>query len=268
MADGVAREWDAAAYDRLADPQTRWGQAVLGRLGLSGSETVLDAGCGTGRVTEQLVARLPRGRVIALDRSDSMLSQARERLAAAGERVRFIQADLLELTRATLGPDVFVDAVFSTATFHWITDHDRLFRNLAGVLRPGGQLVAQCGAQGNIETVIRAARVAGAERVGTWLYASPQETRHRLARAGFAAIRVWSHPEPTRFLAGAPFVDFLETVCLREHAATLPPEHRRAFAEQVAAVMPEPLIDYVRLNMVAIRSPAARNRGQDEPGTR
>lgn len=247
-----AQDWDGPRYDRLADPQARWGRTVLERLELTGTETVLDAGCGSGRVTQELLSRLPGGRVVALDSSASMLEQARVRLRD-DRRVRFVLADLLELDRDTLGPDVPVDAVFSTATFHWVTDHDRLFANLAGVLRPGGQLVAQCGAQGNIERVIRAVRSLGAERAGSWEYASAEETTARLRRAGFGELRVWTHPEPTPFPAGAPLADFLETVCLHEHLATLPPQQRRPFAERVAAALPEPVIDYVRLNIIARR---------------
>ncbi len=269
MTDGTGWDWDAVTYDRLADPQTRWGQTVLGWLRLSGGETVLDAGCGTGRVTELLLSRLPRGRVIALDVSPAMLELARGRLAGDGDRVRFIEADLVELAPAMLGGDAPVDAVFSTATFHWITDHDRLFGNLASVLRPGGQLVAQCGARGNVKTVIAAARAAGADRIGTWQFASPAETRRRLARAGFTGVRVWAHPEPTPLPAGAPLAEFLETICLHEYAGTLPPERRRAFAQQVAAALPAPVIDYVRLNIVARRSPAAEpgQRAHREPPT-
>ena len=59
----MPRDWDARTYDRVADPMTRWGAAVLDRLALDGDERVLDAGCGTGRVTEALAERLPRGRV-------------------------------------------------------------------------------------------------------------------------------------------------------------------------------------------------------------
>ncbi|GAC1341081.1 MAG: trans-aconitate 2-methyltransferase [Candidatus Dormibacteria bacterium] len=255
MTQPAAPDWDGARYDQLADPMTRWGRAVLDRLTLTGGETVLDAGCGSGRVTEELLARLPDGHVIALDASASMLDRARARLAAAGPRVRFVQADLLALSPADLCGDQPVDAVFSTATFHWVTDHDRLFRNLASVLRPAGQLVAQCGAKGNIENVIRAVRSLGVERTGTWTYASAGETAQRLERAGFDAVRVWTHAEPTPFTPGAPLVDFLETVCLREHLATLPTDRRRAFAEEVAAALPAPVLDYVRLNVVARRAP-------------
>ncbi|HEU4572749.1 MAG TPA: class I SAM-dependent methyltransferase, partial [Candidatus Limnocylindrales bacterium] len=90
------RDWDAATYDRVAAPQTRWGGAVLERLPLRGAETVLDAGCGSGRVTEQLVERLPNGHVIALDASPSMIDEARRRLARYGDRITYVVADLNE----------------------------------------------------------------------------------------------------------------------------------------------------------------------------
>ncbi|HEX5148335.1 MAG TPA: class I SAM-dependent methyltransferase, partial [Candidatus Limnocylindrales bacterium] len=125
------RDWDARTYDRVAEPQTRWGRAVLDRLPLVGDERVLDAGCGSGRVTELLAARLPRGHVVALDASAAMIETARERLAPLAERVEFVVADLgLPLPLAEP-----VDAVLSTATFHWVPDHDALFANLAAVLR-------------------------------------------------------------------------------------------------------------------------------------
>jgi trans-aconitate 2-methyltransferase len=253
-------DWDGAAYDRLAGPQARWGRAVLERLVLRGDETVLDAGCGSGRVTEALLARLPRGRVVALDASPSMLAQARDRLSGHTAQVRFLRADLLQLDRATLEPDAPVDAVFSTATFHWVTDHDRLFANLAAVLRPGGQLVAQCGAAGNIEGVLAAVRSLGVERAGTWHYATADRTDTRLRAAGFVEVQVWVNPEPTPFPDSTSLADFLETVCLREHLATLPAAARRPFTEQVTARMAEPVIDYVRLNVVARRG---ANRGRD-----
>lgn len=251
---GPVGEWDAATYDRVADPQARWGEEVLDRLSLTGEETVLDAGCGTGRVTELLCGRLPAGRVIALDASTAMLEQARRRLTGPCQ-VTFVAADLLALGPGTVRPHAPVDAVFSTATFHWVTDHDRLFDNLAATLRPGGQLVAQCGAEGNIAGLMAAVRSLGVERAGTWHYASPEATARRLTAAGFVDVRVWTHDEPTRFTSAEPLLDFLEAVCLREHVATLPVDRRRPFVAAVAAAMPEPVIDYVRLDIVARRGP-------------
>jgi trans-aconitate 2-methyltransferase len=232
---------------------TRWGAEVLGRLELSGTEVVLDAGCGSGRVTEMLLERLPRGRVVALDASMPMLEEAHRRLVRFAEAVSFIRSDLLELGPDTLGDLAPIDAVLSTATFHWVLDHDRLFSNLASVLRPGGQLVAQCGADGNIDRLLDAVRSVGAQRVGAWLYATPQDTRRCLEGAGFVDIEVWTNPEPTRLEPGDELETYLETVCLRVHVASLPLAERRPFVEAVAAAMPEPVIDYVRLNIVARR---------------
>jgi trans-aconitate 2-methyltransferase len=246
--------WDGERYDRVADPQHRWGKAILHQLDLDGTEVVLDAGCGTGRVTEELLTRVPNGRVVALDASASMLDQARKRLRSWGPKARFVRADLLALDPQVLADDHPVDAVFSTATFHWIGDHDRLFRNLASVLVPGGQLVVQCGAEGNVERVVRAARLVGLENVGSWHFASTGATTRRLLRSGFTDVRVWTHPEPTSFPDEEALVEFLETGCLAAHLSALSAAQRRDVAERVATAMEEPVIDYVRLNIVARRA--------------
>jgi trans-aconitate 2-methyltransferase len=232
---------------------TRWGADVLTRLVLHGGETVLDAGAGSGRVTEMLLERLPTGRVVALDAAPSMLVEARKRLTRFGSQVSFVESDLLELSPDLLGPDSAVDAVLSTATFHWVLDHDRLFANLATVMRPGAMLAAQCGAAGNIAALIEAVRSTGHERAGLWLYATPEETHARLERAGFEDVEVWTHPEPTRLASGEELETYLETVCLRTHVAGMSRSERARFLSEVAAAMPEPIIDYVRLNISARR---------------
>ncbi len=139
------REWDGTSYDRVSGTMQELGLEVLERLELGGDEVVLDAGCGSGRITEALLERLPRGRVIAVDESASMAQAARRRL---GSKVDIRVLDLLELEL-----EEPVDAILSTATFHWISDHDRLFAKLHAALRRGGRLVAQCGGEGNIDTL-------------------------------------------------------------------------------------------------------------------
>jgi len=245
-------DWDACTYDRISDPMTRWGQDVLGRLEPAPHDTVLDAGCGTGRVTEMLLERVPEGRVVAMDAAPSMIVEARRRLERFGHRVTYVEADLLDLAPALLGGRAPVDAVLSTATFHWVLDHDRLFAKVAGVLRPGGRLVAQCGAAGNITRLIEAVRATGLERTGAWYYATPEDTRRRLEAAGFTDIDVWTHPEPTP-IEPAELATYLETVCLRTLVAPMAPDERTTFLGAVAAELGEPVIDYVRLNMVARR---------------
>lgn len=251
----MTTDWDATTYDRIADPQARWGSAVLDRLPLRGDERVLDAGCGSGRVTAQLLERLPDGAVVALDASPAMVEEARRRLGA-DPRLTFVVADLLR----PLPVDPPVDAILSTATFHWITDHDLLFRNLAAVLRAGGRFVAQCGGGDNIATVLAAAAAVGggfgldpAWR-GPWYFATPEATAERLANAGFTAIEVWLNPEPTPLEPGEPLETFLATIVLREHIALLPAAEGRAFVHAVAERLPRPEIDYIRLNLTARRA--------------
>ncbi len=228
------------------------GTAVLDRLELNGDEVVLDAGCGSGRVTAALVERLPRGRVIAVDASPSMVASARERLADAA-RVEVRELDLLELD---LGERI--DAVFSTATFHWIRDHDRLFERLRAALGPGGRLVAQCGGRGNID-VLRG-KVSAllaidpyaehfADWQPPWNYAAPQNTEARLLAAGFATADCWLAPAPQQ--PEHPR-EFLSTIVLGPHVQQLPENLREPFMDDVMALLGEPVfVDYVRLNIDA-----------------
>jgi trans-aconitate 2-methyltransferase len=245
-----AREWDADTYDEVSDPQFEWGTEVLERLELRGDEVVVDAGCGSGRVTEELVERLPNGRVIAVDGSSAMVEKAKERL---GDRAEYLVSDLVELQL----PEP-VDLVFSTATFHWIQDHDALFRQLRGALRAGGRLVAQCGGKGNVARHTEAIAAVAAdpeyrrhlsEARGLWNFASPEETEPRLAAAGFAGARCWLQPKPVQ--PSRP-LEFVTTVTLGPILDQLPEEKRRPFAEAVLAEHEEPLVlDYVRLNIEA-----------------
>ena len=245
----MPRDWDAATYDRVADPQFRWGGAVIDRLGLSGGETVLDAGCGSGRVTEVLLERLPVGHVVALDGSGSMLEQSRARLERFGERVRFVLADLGE----PLPLDEPMDAILSTATFHWVPDHDALFRNLAAVVRPGGRLAAQCGGSGNLATVVAALRDLGADPFSRKVFATPEETEERLHAAGFVDVECWLHDEPTPFDDLGALETFLRTVALGDHVAAMGLPKARAFAHEVAKRLPSTALDYVRLDITARR---------------
>jgi trans-aconitate 2-methyltransferase len=247
----ATREWDAASYDRISDPQVRWVTGLLGHLRPEGVDVVLDAGCGTGRVTEEVLDRLPAARVVALDGSRRMLDEAAHRLAPAVDagRVTFVHADLGQ----PLPLKDPVDAIVSTATFHWVLDHDALFANLAAVLRPGGQLVAQCGGAGNVASVVAALESLD-ERWHPWHFATPEATRDGLVAAGFTDVETWITEEPTAFEPGPSLEEFLGTVVLGCHLERLPAADRPAFVKRVADALPSPVLDYVRLNILARRA--------------
>jgi trans-aconitate methyltransferase len=254
--------WDADTYHRIADPQFRWGRRLLDRLRLKGDETVVDAGCGSGRLTRLLLERLPNGRVIAVDVSPQMIESARRHLEPDfGTRVEFLQKDLLEL-----GLEAAADAIFSTATFHWIPDQLRLYVNLARALKPGGRLLAQMGGKGNISRLRE--RMEALEQEPEYrkyfegwsrpnVYPDKHETRQRLEAAGFQDIELELFPEPTTFKDAASFRAFITTVVLRLNLQRIPETHlQHNFIDRLvqAAARDEPpyTLDYWRLNLSGV----------------
>jgi trans-aconitate 2-methyltransferase len=258
----VSTEWNAAAYHAVAAPQTSWGEAVLARLALRGDERVIDAGCGSGRLTASLLDRLPRGRVLALDRSRNMLEVARTNLRPVyGPRVVFVQAALPSVPVAE-----WADVVFSTATFHWVLDHAALFAQLWRALRPGGRLHAQCGGGPNLarahalaEEVMATAPFAPYFRdwPGGWEFASAEATRARLLDAGFDDVHAEIVAAPTTLATEADYRAFVTTVIYHPHLARLPAALRAGFLDAVTARAarhtPPFTLDYWRLNLTARR---------------
>ena len=164
-------------------------------------------------------------------------------------------ADLLELEL-----DEPVDAIVSTATFHWILDHDRLFARLRGALKPGGRLVAQCGGEGNIAAVKGAGlelarRPPFAEHLAgwdvDWKYASPAETEARLHRLGYADVWCWSSRVDVDLEDPA---GYLATICLGSFLERLPDDLHDPFIDAAVDLLGAPLtLRYVRLNILARR---------------
>jgi trans-aconitate methyltransferase len=260
----MSREWDATSYHKVSGPQTSWGRRVLSRLEVTGDERVIDAGCGTGRLTAELMARLPHGRLMAIDRSWNMLLTARANLRPEfGARISFVRVEL------PLMPfNGWADLVFSTATFHWVRDHQALFENVYRALRPGGRVFAQCGGGPNL-----ARAHALAERVmhkepfaphfqdwpGLWEFASPDGTAEGLTSAGFSDVRTSLEEAPTTLADEASYREFVTTVIYNPHLERLPdPALRARFLDEVTALAgrddPPYTLDYWRLNLEGHRA--------------
>lgn len=244
---GPLQKWDAERYQSLPLPHVEWGRRVVGRLELAGEEHVVEAGAGTGRDAELVLERLPRGHYTAIDGSAEMLGLLRQRLTPYGNRVTVTEADLnepLPLARPA-------DAIFSIATFHWLLDHDRLFANLAAALRPGGQLVFECGGWGNVAAINAAINEALGPAPRPWNFRGPEETRDALLRAGFTQVEARLRPHPVTFAGRSEFMRYLDTTGIAYAAAGPDPAERTAFVQAVAERLPEMIFDHVRLEVTA-----------------
>jgi trans-aconitate 2-methyltransferase len=246
-------EWDASGYQRISVPHEEWAAALMERLPLSGSETVLDGGCGTGRVTRMLVERLPEGKVVAVDGSAAMVEKVGEVLRP-GDTSFVSDLTALELEEP-------VDAIVSSAVFHWIPDHDALFARLRAALKLGGRIEGQCGGKGNIddfrrvsgEVVVRepyAAHLRAAGFEEPWFYADAEETEERLRAAGFTEVKAWL--QPWDVVPPDPR-EFMRTLILKPHVDSLPAELHEQLLDEVGAAVGEPFsLRYVRLNISAV----------------
>jgi trans-aconitate 2-methyltransferase len=196
-----------------------------------------------------------------------MLQTARANLRPTfGTRVRFVQVALPALPFRA-----WADLIFSTATFHWVSDHPALFAGLFTALRPGGRLHAQCGGGPNLveahalaEDVMRRAPFADyfVDWTAPWEFASAEVTRDRLDAAGFAEVVTDLEPAPTTLATEADYREFVTTVIYHAHLSRLPPALGPAFIDELAsraAAQPVPFtLDYWRLNIQAMRPGLAR----------
>jgi trans-aconitate 2-methyltransferase len=254
-------EWNAASYHKVSGPQTSWGHKVLSRLSVNGDERAIDAGCGSGRLTHALTERLPRGTVVAIDRSWNMLLTARTNLRPAyGNRVKFAQVSLPDMPFSE-----YADLVFSTATFHWVKDHAALFAGIHRALRTGGRLHAQCGGGPNLarahaaaEAVMRKEPFAQffSDWPGPWQFADAETTAIRLRAAGFIDIDTGLEEAPTTLASEDDYREFVTTVIYHPHLDRLPEPHlKREFIDRVTELSsqddPPFTLDYWRLNMTA-----------------
>ncbi len=254
-----SREWNSAIYHRLSDPQVSWGKRVLSRLSLRGAELVLDAGCGTGRLIPDLLEALPFGRVVGVDLSHNMLKSARQHHAAHfGSRVHLLACDLLHLPFRRV-----FDVIVSTAAFHWVLDHDRLFKSLRAVLVRGGWLEAQGGGGPNLVRLRERANVLTAEArfapyfVGfrePWLYQDAEGAAATLSRAGFSEVESSLEAAPTVLQDANHYREFVRNIIFHRHLENLPSEELRVeFIDKLTDLAmkdaPRFELDYWRLNL-------------------
>jgi trans-aconitate methyltransferase len=192
---GGAITWDAGEYGRNSAAQLGWARELIGKLGLTGSESVLDIGCGEGKVTAELARSVPRGDVIGIDSSEDMIGSARAAFPPAEHGNLAFQL----MDARALSFEGRFDVAFSNATLHWVKDHRPVLRGVARSLKSGGRVLFQMGGRGNAEEIFAIAhamtasedwRVFFKDFEFPWGFYAPQEYRAWCAESGLRTQRV------------------------------------------------------------------------------
>ena len=188
----MPHEFDGRKYEKASTHQKEWGLKLVEELDLQGTETVLDLGCGDGSLTSRIAELVPRGEVVGIDASRSMIDTA---LGKKRDNLSFLLADInsLDFTEC-------FDIVFSNATLHWIMDHRKLLANVHRALRPGGRLRFNFAGDGNCSNLYEVIREAMARPEFSsyftrfewpWYMPPLDEYRNLAESSGLDEVQVW-----------------------------------------------------------------------------
>ncbi len=230
----------------------------MARLRLRGNERILDAGCGTGRLTAELLEALPQGHVVGIDLSQNMLKSAHDHLAQYGSRVTLLACDFLHLPFQRV-----FNGIVSTAAFHWVLNHDLLFANLYRALVPGGFLEAQCGGGPNIKRLRdRANELIATPKFAVffrgfrepWNFQNAEGAANTMTSAGFVDVKTSIEPATTVLDDALHYDEYVRNIVLRQHLEhirdpKLRDEFMNVITEQAAGDDPPFSLDYTRLNL-------------------
>lgn len=234
------KAWDGVAYDALPLPHEQWGIRTIAALDLKPTETLLDAGCGTGRDAQLALDQLPNGSLVCVDQSATMLDQCRSRFGQ-DSRVRILEGDL---DKALPVEPESVDAIMSVAALHWLADHNNVWQHFFNALKPGGRIATDCGGFGNLaKTLALVPQIDQDIKFPNWYYANEADTEALLEAVGFVEIEVTLRPHPTPLPDKETLATYLRTLVFREWND-----------DQIATIsdlITDNSLDYVRLEVRA-----------------
>ena len=261
--------WDATTYDCISDAQESWGHEILECRRWKGNEIVLDAGCGSGRLTKILSTKVPQGKVIAVDSDLAMIILAKENLAKFSN-IEFIKWIFLNYLLHEK-----VDVVFSNAILHWILNHKKCLNAFGKFLNLDGELLIQCGGYGNLaKTLSIFNKVRRSKEFHnyfcnnkgddiwkqTWYFAKKEDTEKILQEIGFKNIQVFLEDRESKFHNKEEYFLFIKTIVLLPYLKYLPNDMLKdKFAKSVIQEIDTNAkelqwkLDFVRLNINAIK---------------
>lgn len=267
-------KWDAKTYHKISHIQETWAKELISKYEWTGDEVVLDAGCGSGRVTNIIAKTLNKGRIFAVDVDENMIKTAREKYNHL-KNVFFLNSDLLNVEL----PEP-VDVVFSNAVIHWIPNHNQLFKKFWDILKPRGKILIQCGGKGNLgktHGILESIRMK--KEFGQyfrnwkhpWNFPSSTETNSILKSIGYRKIHTDLTRKTALFRSFEDYRLFMKTVVMKPYLSYLPSNDNNLtrdlfidlFMKQIKRHNTDLLdeksggeqhrIEYVRLNIHAIK---------------
>lgn len=183
-------KWNAKLYDTKHDFVSAYGRGLLGYLPSDKQARILDLGCGTGKLTDEISKTYPN--ILGIDGSKEMIAKAK----AAYPTLNFEVIDALNMT-----DDSQWDVIFSNAVFHWIPDHDHLLKHIKTALKPKGILICEFGGFGNIATIEQAFKsillAKGYIYTSRFNFPTEEAFRERLEKNGFVIEELVLYDRPT-----------------------------------------------------------------------
>ncbi len=231
-------EFSGSQYEKASAHQTQWGQELMSLLSLSGTESILDLGCGDGRLTQQLAQLVPHGNVLGIDASAGMIQAAKQR---EGSNLSFLQMDI----NAMDFREEF-DVIFSNAALHWVLDHRRLLHAAHCALKPNGKLLWNFAGNGNCSHFFAVVKELMnqipykpffTQFSWPWYMPTLEEYRTLAKQAGFSEIQVKEVNADRYFADSDSMIRWIDQPSLVPFLQPLPKDLKSAFREKTVQQM-------------------------------
>ncbi len=144
--------WNPEDYAKNSDAQLKWAQELKKNIDLQNYKSILDVGCGDGKITADFAATVPQNKVMGIDSSFEMIAYAAKKYSInhfPNLIFNCIDARSIDFRQE-------FDLIFSNATLHWLDDHQAFLKGANLALRSGGRLIISCGGEGNAGSVLQA----------------------------------------------------------------------------------------------------------------
>lgn len=261
--------WNSRDYKQNSHAQQKWARELLGKINLSGSEDVLDLGCGDGKVTAELANMVIDGSVVGIDYSLPMIELAKQHYSSS----EYPHLSFIEMDASQLSFEERFDVVFSNAVLHWVKDHKPVVDGMYRSLKPGGKILLQMGGQGNAEQIISVIR--GLQSQEEWQpyfeefefpygFLGKEEYTSLLNDAGFTINRVELIPKDMEQDGQSGLEGWIRTTWM-PYTERVPEEKREQFIRELSSnyikKIPLDSEGKVHVSMVRIEVEAEKRSG-------